>query len=208
GMISSTAVTLTFSRRSREHPPLAAPLAIGVIGASTVLLVRVLVVTLALNSKLAPSLAPLLVPPFLVGAAWVTVSLLRTRAKAAGEKDEEEGRNPLRLASAIVMAIGFQVVLMLVAFTRQHFGDQGVLPTAALLGFTDMDALTLAMNRLGQTTETLQLAAKALAIGIISNTVLKFGIATVIGRGRYRLVAALGLVSLAAGSMLGLWLFW
>jgi uncharacterized membrane protein (DUF4010 family) len=207
-IISSTATTLTFSRRSRDHEALGIPLAIGVIGACTVLLLRVLVVTLALNSALALPLTPFLVPPFLIGAAWVVISLLRTRGKAAREKDDEESRNPLRLGSAIGMALGFQVVLLLVAFVRQRFGDNGVLPTAALLGLTDMDALTLAMNRLGRNEETLRLAARALAIGILSNTVLKLGIAAVLGRGRFRLGAALGLISLGAGSLLGLWLFW
>ncbi|HEY7026006.1 MAG TPA: DUF4010 domain-containing protein [Gemmatimonadales bacterium] len=208
GVISSTAVTLNFSRRSREHQTLAVPLAIGVIGACTVLPVRVLVVTLALNSSLALPLIPYLAPPFVVGLAWVLIPLLRHRVKAEREKDEDESRNPLRLGSAIGMAIGFQAVLMLVAFVRERFGDQGVLPTAALLGFTDMDALTLAMNRLGNNEQTLSLAARALSIGIISNTVLKLGIATVLGRGRFRFVVALGLLSLGAGSLLGLWLFW
>jgi uncharacterized membrane protein (DUF4010 family) len=208
GVISSTAVTLTFSRRSRDHETLGGPLAIGVIGACTVLLLRVLVVTLALNSALAPTLIPYLVPPFVVGAAWVVISVLRTGGKAAREKDEGGSRNPLRLGSAIGMALGFQVVLMLVAFVRQRFGDNGVLPTAALLGLTDMDALTLAMNRLGTNEETLRLAARALAIGILSNTVLKLGIATVLGRGRFRLGATLGLISLGVGSLLGLWVVW
>jgi uncharacterized membrane protein (DUF4010 family) len=179
-----------------------------VIGACTVLLVRVLVVTLALNSALALPLIPFLVPPFVVGTTWALVSFLRNRGKAAREKDEGESRNPLRLGSAIGMAVGFQIVLMIVAFAREKFGDQGVLPTAALLGFADMDALTLAMNRLGNNEETMRLAARALSIGIISNTVLKLGIATVLGRGRFRLVVALGLLSLGAGSLLGLWLFW
>lgn len=208
GVVSSTAVTLAFSRRGRDHEALGGPLAIGVIGACTVLLLRVLVVTLALNRDLALPLTPYLVPPFVIGTAWVVISLLRTRGKHAREKDEEESRNPLRLGSAIGMALGFQAVLMLVAFVRQRFGDNGVLPTAALLGLTDMDALTLAMNRLGKNEETLGLAARALAIGILSNTVLKLGIAAVLGRGRFRLRAALGLISLGAGSLLGLWLFW
>jgi uncharacterized membrane protein (DUF4010 family) len=208
GIISSTATTLTFSRRSRDHEALGIPLAIGVIGASTVLLLRVLVVTLALNSALALPLTPFLVPPFLIGAAWVVISLLRTRGKAAPEKDDEESRNPLRLGSAIGMALGFQAVLLLVAFVRQRFGDNGVLPTAALLGLTDMDALTLAMNRLGKNEEILRLGARALAIGTLSNTVLKLGIGAVVGRGRFRLGTALGLISLGAGSLLGLWLFW
>ncbi|MEQ1854728.1 MAG: DUF4010 domain-containing protein, partial [Chthoniobacteraceae bacterium] len=49
GLISSTAVTLTFSRQSRDQPKRAASLALGVIGACTVLLPRLFGLTVALE---------------------------------------------------------------------------------------------------------------------------------------------------------------
>lgn len=207
GVVSSTGVTLSFSRLSRDHAALGGPLALGVVGASTVLLLRVLVVTLALNPALPLPLLPLLVPPFIVGAVIVTVSFLRSTRKPV-PKGEGDSHNPLRLGSALGMASGFQVVLMGVAFVRERFGDAGILPTAALLGFTDMDALTLAMTRLGHSGDVLHLAARAIAIGILSNTVLKLGISLTVGRGRFRRDATLGLLALGTGSLAGLWLFW
>ncbi len=71
GLSSSTAVTLAFARQSRETPERGAALATGVIGACTILLPRVILVSFAINPDLALAFLPLAVPPFLVGAALV-----------------------------------------------------------------------------------------------------------------------------------------
>ena len=58
GMVSSTAVTFTFSRESRRSPADAGPLGLGIVAACTVLLARVLVVTAVLTPAGAARLAP------------------------------------------------------------------------------------------------------------------------------------------------------
>jgi uncharacterized membrane protein (DUF4010 family) len=69
GLVSSTALTLDFSRRSRTAvTSLATPLALGVVAACTVLLPRVAVITAILEPRVAVALVPYLVPPFVV--AW------------------------------------------------------------------------------------------------------------------------------------------
>ncbi|HKV76178.1 MAG TPA: DUF4010 domain-containing protein [Gemmatimonadales bacterium] len=206
GLSSSTATTLTFARQSRTEPAAGEALAFGVVGACTVLLPRVLVISLALNPPLAAALLPFTIPPLLTGAAMVVLGL-RTAGRPV-EVPEPELQNPLRLGAAVVMALALQVALTLVAAVRQHIGETGVLPTAALLGLTDMDALTLSMNRLGQLADQLPLAARAIAIGIVSNTTLKLAAAIGLGRGRFRprVVAGLGILGLA--SIASLWLFW
>jgi hypothetical protein len=50
------------------------------------------------------------------------------------------------------------------------------------------------------------LAAEAIAVGILSNTVFKLAVALVLGVGAFRRMAAAGLVTLAAASCLGLWI--
>jgi uncharacterized membrane protein (DUF4010 family) len=68
GLVSSTAVTFQFSRLSREERSLAAGLALGVVGASTVLLPRVLVISALLNLDVARALLPFILPPLLAGS--------------------------------------------------------------------------------------------------------------------------------------------
>ncbi|MBC7896307.1 MAG: MgtC/SapB family protein, partial [Cytophagaceae bacterium] len=116
GLVSSTAVTLHFSRRSREVPALARGLAIGTVAASTVLLPRVLVVSTILNQGVALSLLPLIGPPLIAGVVMVSWWLWRSplaREGAAGDVPADvETRSPLGVRSAITMALAFQVALM------------------------------------------------------------------------------------------------
>lgn len=204
GLVSSTAVSLAFSRESRTDGAAGPPLALGVVGACTMLLPRLLVLTLVLQPALAPRLLTYFAPPFIVGVALMVLGL--RSAAASDEQHDPPARNPLRLGSAILMAIGFQVTLMLLFVAREHFGERGVLASSALLGLTDMDALTFSMTRLASAPEMVAVAALAMAIGVAANTVLKLGVVLVIGTGEFRRRAAFGLVVLGIASAVGIWL--
>jgi uncharacterized membrane protein (DUF4010 family) len=113
-------------------------------------------------------------------------------------------RNPLGLGQSLRMAALFQVVLLALAWMRTHATATGLLATAAILGFTDMDALTLSMARLGAENGEARMAARAIAVGVASNTVLKLLLVLVLGRGDYRRHAGLGLLALLAASAGGI----
>lgn len=203
GVISSTAVTLQFSRLSRDRRELAPALALGTIAASVVLLPRIVVLSSLLNVAVAVALVPYLAPAFVVGAAVVLVQFARaTPASAWNGAAAEAERNPLRLGSAIQMALAFQGALMAIAIVRDTFGTPGVLVSAALLGLTDMDALTLSMNRLGTERHAVALAAQAIAIGVSANALLKLGVAAALGAPGYR-VRAVGGLALLLGTGVG-----
>ncbi len=203
GVISSTAVTLDFSRTSRRDASVGNALAIGVIGACTVLLPRVTIVSAVLNPAVARALIPYLLPAFIAGAIIVAIALRRP-AKAA--QPAEDTGNPLRLGSAIQMAVLFQVALTASSLAAQYWGSRGVISSAVVLGLTDMDALTVSMNHLASSADKVSLAAKAIAIGVLTNTVFKASLATVVGRGRFRWLVPAGLGVLGAASVLGLWI--
>lgn len=205
GLLSSTAVTLSFSRRSRNLPGLGGALASGVLAACTVLLPRVLFISAILNPAVALALAPFLVPPLIVGSAFVAFAMLR-RVNADEQAEAHEAPSPLGLGSAIQMAIAFQVVLIAIPLAHELWSSAGVIASAAVLGLTDVDALTYSMARLATAPDSVSLGAKAIAVGILSNTVLKMGIALVLGAEGFRRPALIGLASLAAASVLGLFI--
>jgi uncharacterized membrane protein (DUF4010 family) len=96
------------------------------------------------------------------------------------------------------MAALFQVVLFLVGAAGQAFGDSGLLISGAVLGLTDVDALTLAM-----TTTSVggapAIAAKAIAVGIVSNCLMKAALAIALGTSAYsRIISGLLAVMAAA----------
>jgi len=205
GLVSSTAVTLSFARRSQLEPEAGSGLAAGVVGACTVLLVRVAAVTFALNPAAGWALMPYVALPLGVGIllmAWTfRVGL---RASDHPEAPMPSPTSPLRLGSAVRMVVLFQAALMALDWVRAQFGDPGVLPLAALLGLTDMDALTVSMARLEPRSEVARLAAQAIAVGLLSNTALKLTLAVGLGANAFRRRAGTGLALLGAATLLAL----
>ncbi|MDO8501823.1 MAG: MgtC/SapB family protein [Gemmatimonadaceae bacterium] len=201
GLVSSTAVTLEFSRESKRNAAISRSLAFGIIGACTVLILRVLIVSGALDVDVARSLVLFVVPPFLLGAGMLAWALRRRHEANGGEVLLAE--SPLKLGAAIRMAIAFQIAIVLVTAVRSRWGSAGVYPAAAALGLTDMDALTVSMSRMGESLSP-GIAARAIAIGIIANTVLKLGLVLGLGSSETRRIAGIGLVALALASGLGL----
>ncbi len=74
GLVSSTAVTWQFARRSKENPELGRGLALGVVGACTVLAVRVGLVATILQPRVGLALIPYLAPVLVIGAAFAFCS--------------------------------------------------------------------------------------------------------------------------------------
>jgi uncharacterized membrane protein (DUF4010 family) len=177
GLISSTNVTLAFARASRRATLLRAGLADGVVAACTMLYLRMAIATGVLRSELLLALWPYLTPPFLVGAA---VLLVRARRRSPEARPVEMPRNPLQVLEALQMAAMFQLVLYAIELVRRWAGETGVVASGAVLGLTDLDALTLSMTRDGAAIP-IAIAAQALAIGVMANTALKLGIAVVVG---------------------------
>jgi uncharacterized membrane protein (DUF4010 family) len=87
--------------------------------------------------------------------------------------------------------------LYVVHWLGQTFGNQGLFVSGAILGFTDVDALTISMAQ-GVHREEWTLAAQALSIGILSNTLLKLAVAILLGSGRFRWFAAGVLAAIGA----------
>lgn len=200
GLVSSTAVSLTFARASRAEPKFAASLSRGVIGACTILLPRIVVISAVLYFPVANALAPIVLPATLVGAAFVL--LLPSKGEAASAAVEREAVNPLRLASALRMAILFQGAIVIISFVQQYKSAFGLYATGAIFGLTDMDALTVSMSR-EETNVLPRIAARVIVAGILSNTVAKATIAGVFGGKGFRARTVLGLAALATALVAG-----
>jgi uncharacterized membrane protein (DUF4010 family) len=201
GVVSSTTVTLTFARESRAKSSPRVALGAGVVGACTVMLLRVLIACLVLNPALAAELPRRLAAPFVIGVA-VTLAAWRINKPSHGQRDDA---SPLGVAAALQMTALFQVVLFVILAVQSRWGSQALVATSAFVGLTDLDALTLSLAR-STTADGLGLAATALIAGIISNTVLKLAVAVVIGRGAFRAITGFSLASMAIALLAALFL--
>ena len=156
----------------------------GVVAACSIMNLRVLAATAILRPALALALIPYLAAPFLAGAIIVLIGLTRGEEKASVQAPS----NPLQVMSALQMAVLFQLVLFAVYAVRAHWGETGVLFSGAILGLTDVDVLTISMAKSAEAQVSIPVAAEAIAIGILSNTIMKLFIGAAIGRGRFRVL--------------------
>jgi uncharacterized membrane protein (DUF4010 family) len=205
GLVSSTNVTFTFARTSRTDAAMDRSLAFGAVGANAMLYPRVLIATAILNPAVVYPLLLYLAPPAVV--AGIAAATGAHRSQSTGAPDVSRP-NPLQLRSALQVAVLFQGVLMAVYLARELWGASGVFTSAALLGLTDVDALTVSMARDVAQRISPAVAATAIAIGVLTNTGMKLGLALLLGGRQFKMIAGgtllLMLVSLGAALALSL----
>lgn len=204
GMVSSTAVILSFANQSRRDPSSSSALARGALGAAAVTIPRVIVILIALDLTLAQVALNSYAPMLLLSLGVIAIVLRRPGVPTSAEPPDT--RSPLRLGSAIRMALVLQGVLIAVPLAQQTWGVTGVLTSAAILGMTSTYALVVAMTTLSQDPGGTTLAMQALAIGITAGMILKLGVGLAAGSGGFRLRLAPGLLILAAAAVLGYYL--
>jgi uncharacterized membrane protein (DUF4010 family) len=177
GLVSSTAVTLSFANRTKTEPKLA-PVAAGAIAiAWTIMLGRVVV----LVGIVYPELLRTLAVPLGAMIAAALVGLLVTFRRTDGDSTELKLDNPFELGSAIKVTLVFALVLFAMKAAQTYAGDQGLYLAATLGGLTDVDAVTLSSARLAIDAIDALTATIAIVIAIASNTVVKTGLAIGVG---------------------------
>lgn len=182
GLVSSTAVTLTMSERSKSSHGLLRALAMAVLLAWTIMYGRVLVEIGVVNADLLPeTIVPIGVAGAIVGG-WAAIVAVRRSGAAADDEDDADGNesfsNPFSLGPAIKFGLLYGVVLIGSKALSIYLGDTGVYVGAIASGLTDVDAITLSMAELsigdGQVAD--ETAANAIVLAAASNTLVKGGL--------------------------------
>jgi uncharacterized membrane protein (DUF4010 family) len=176
GLVSSTAVTLSFSERSQDHLDLARPFALAITLAWTMMFGRVLVEVAVLNRELLRSLW-LPMAAAMAGGLILCVYYYFAQ-RTAGESDVKLS-NPFELGPAIKFGILYAVILVVAKAAQYYFQEAGLYAAAVAAGATDVDAITLSMAELAGSEGGIAIptAARAVVLAAIANTIVKGGIA-------------------------------
>jgi len=194
GIASSTAVTLSFSERSKSNIPLAMMFASGVLAATAVSMVRLLVLIGVLEKDLLLTA----IPPFAIYCIVTAFGgWLIFRSNNSAEVEGAKLTNPFELRTALTFALLFAVILLISRAAQEFFGDSGVYLASGLAGITQLDAITLALSRqVGQGLDAYT-AAKGLAIALMTNSLFKASLAMSLGNRKY--ARSITIVLLIAG---------
>jgi uncharacterized membrane protein (DUF4010 family) len=180
GLASSTAVTLGFSQRSRQPGADASALALGILLAWTVMFFRVVVMTGLISGQLGLRLA---VAMGALCAVSLGACFWLWRRRPAQERGEvKPGHNPFELDQAIKFGLLFGIVVLVAKAAQVYLGEAGLYLAAGIAGLSDVDAITLAMADLARNeAQNLNVAARAIVIAALANTLVKSGLAAGLG---------------------------
>jgi uncharacterized membrane protein (DUF4010 family) len=186
GLVSSTAVTLSFSERSQDHAKLSRPFALAITLAWTVMFARVIIEVAVLNRAL---LSALWMPLVAAMAAGLIFCGLYYFGQRTDDVSDVKVSNPFELGPAIKFGILYAVILIVAKAAQYYFQEAGLYAAAAVAGLADVDAIALSMAELAGTQGgvTIPAAARAVVIAVIANTIVKGGIALGIGSRGLRL---------------------
>lgn len=175
GLTSSTAVTISSARQARAGGEVSA-LALAVLIAWAVMFARVIV----LVGVIEPRLLPLLAPP--LAAMALTSGVAAWWSGRGGRPDGHTPlTNPFSLAAAAQVGVVFAIVLVLVELARRELPSEAMYGVAVVGGLVDVDAISLSMARLADGDVGTRVAAGAIVVATVTNTVVKWGILATIG---------------------------
>lgn len=191
GLVSSTAVTWIFSKKSKENKSLSSPCATAILAASSIMFFRVLIWTFIFNQNLFLHLLPAISLILLTGMG-VTIFIYKRKNTIQLKDTEIPLGKPLDLKSALVFGILYVVILLLVSYANQNLGTTGTLISSAIAGLSDVDAITISASKLAEIKLDINTASLAILIAVMTNTLVKLGIATYGGSKELRNLLILG----------------
>ncbi len=177
GLVSSTAVTTAMASEAKENRAILSSAVFATVIASCTMFPRILFVVLVVNRKLFLSLLP---PLLAMAAVGTCLAFLLTRKNQPVSQDVKV-KDPFRIIPALKFGAFFAVVLLTTKLANLYFGNAGAYAASAIAGLADVDAITLSMATLAQSTLDPKVAITSITLAAMTNTLVKLVIAYVLG---------------------------
>jgi uncharacterized membrane protein (DUF4010 family) len=198
GLVSSTAVTFSLSKRNKENEILAPEFAVGIILASTIMFPRIFFIVLVLNSSL---ITDIWLPLSIFTIAGLAVSYyMMKNIKKGKNQDSLELKNPFKLRSALLFGLIFAVIIFISKAAQIYLGNSGIYAASALGGLASVDAIIISLTQLLSRKIDPNIVTIAVIIVIISNNIIKILIPAIWGTKQLtkEVFRGLGIISLTA----------
>ena len=207
GLISSTATTVSYARKTTNTKNIGKLAAFVITTASAIALARVLIeVGVIIPEKLPEIMLPILVEFILM--ILLCVGLFYLINKESKTDEMPEPNNPAQFKSALIFGLLYGLILLAVAFTKEEFGNEALYIVAIISGLTDVDAITLSLSQTmkggGLSTET---GWRLILLASLSNLLFKGIMAAVLGTKELTKWIAIAFgISIATGLLL-MWIW-
>ena len=175
GLVSSTAVTWVFAKKSKESPNISLHCAVAILAASSIMIIRVLIWAFIFNTQLFSRLVIPVAFVFLVALGVAFAFYYKQRKSEAIETDMGKSK-PLDLQGALFFGAVYTIILLVVSYANEYLGESGMLLSSAIAGLSDIDAITISVSKIAGESLGLSIAGNAILIATVSNTIVKLGI--------------------------------
>jgi uncharacterized membrane protein (DUF4010 family) len=201
GLISSTATTVSYSRRAGADPESAPLAAQAIMMANTVSVVRILALLVIVGGE---PCFPLLQPVSVMAGLLAVLTLMTFWLGRHAHATLPPQTNPTELKAALFFAALYTVVKLATAWGKATFGAAALYVVGAISGLTDVDAITLSMSQsMRSDTVAANVIWRVIVIAILANLVFKGGCVLVLGSSRLKQwITGLFLIAICAGIVL------
>jgi len=179
GLVSSTALTFSFAKKSKENDSLSSNFGVGALIASTMVFPKVLLEIAVVNSELA-KLA--IVPILIFTVVGILLSVIMWKKIKQIELTGIDLKNPFELKSALYFGLLFGAILLFSNVAQLNFGNRGSYLVSFISGLTNIDAITLTMAQLSAKNSIHQIVAlNSIVIALFANLLFRGIIVIILG---------------------------
>ncbi|MBV6446452.1 MgtC/SapB family protein [Nitrosomonas sp.] len=198
GLVSSTATTLVYARRSMENESFTNLAVTVILIANLTVLLRLTILAAAASPVILPQLLPVLGCGFLSGAAVMIFGWRKLSQQY--EVTLPEIKNPAEIRAAAAFGLIYGSVLLFSAWLSDIAGSSGLYAVALVSGLTDTAAITLSSLHFYEhgKLEAAQ-AITAISLAFISNVGFKLGLIFFIGTPALARLCVYDMLATAAG---------
>ena len=203
GLYSSTATTIILAKKSKNERH-SYTIAAGIILATTMMYLRLLLLAFIFNKEIALKLIPYFLIPAFVGA--MVAFYFYKKDQSLGKKEhlqlEAEDANPLELKTALIFGFLFAFFSILTDYILNQYGQKGIEFLSLIVGVTDIDPFVLNLFQNGLSKMSLDLIVKSVVLATIGNNIIKMIYAVIWGDKSIKKPVIIGFVLIIFTSLL------
>ncbi|PHI18190.1 hypothetical protein CEQ90_19215 [Lewinellaceae bacterium SD302] len=187
GLISSTATTVTFSKRTQSSVDSSLLAAFIIVVASSIALIRVLVEVSFITPSNLGTIAPPIIIEFIIMIGLSGYLYYKSKSSKNSTVDLPEPDNPAQLKTAIIFGALYGLITLGVAYAKDIFGESGLYVVSIISGLTDVDAITLSLSNSlnnGEIAETI--TWKLILLASLANLLFKGGLVIILGTSKLK----------------------
>jgi uncharacterized membrane protein (DUF4010 family) len=198
GFYSSTATTVVLARRVRAELTTTRQAQTGIILATAVMYLRLLIIIAVFNPPLAFAVAPALLILSVLGLLAAAGAYWTGHSQQHDKISTGAPTNPLELGAAAVFAVLFIAISVASSWAALRFGTAGIYVLAVIVGVSDIDPFVLSLAQHGAGEISSSVGVIAILLATSSNNLLKAVYVVAFSGGRLRTWPVATLALLAA----------